>query len=135
MVSPGPPNEIFSDSCFPKRQVWPPLGISALSALRVELASQGGASSSETWDGGEGSWKENGHSAGVALKNACGTATSQTRQREEEGPEGGIMEKIPEGDTWGEEEMLDLQNHMHVFTGFYQIKGGKFILRPWDGRR
>lgn len=43
------------------------------------------------------------------------------------------MEEIPGGDTWGEEEMLDLQNHMHVFTGFYQIKGGKCILRQTVG--
>ena len=40
-----PPNDIISDSCFPERQVWPPLGISALSTLRVELASRGSTSS------------------------------------------------------------------------------------------
>lgn len=53
--------------------------------------------------------------------------------REEKEQEGGIMEKIPKGDTWGEEEMLALHNHMHMFAGFYQIKDGKFILRQTVG--
>ena len=69
----------------------------------------------------------------MALENARGTATSQTRQREEEGQEGGIVEKIPAGDTWGEEEILALQNHMHMFTGSYQIQGWTFYSKTDRG--
>ena len=43
------------------------------------------------------------------------------------------MEKNPRGRHLGEEEMLALHNHMHMFAGFYQIKDGKFILRQTMG--
>lgn len=49
------------------------------------------------------------------------------------GRKGGIMEKIPAGDTWGEEEILALQSHMRMFTGSYQIQGWMFYSKTDRG--
>ena len=59
--------------------MWPPLGISALSALRVELASRGSTSSLRL---GMGEREAGRRTATQQCGSWSGTETSQTRQRE-----------------------------------------------------